>query len=362
MGIRTLLVDDEALARERLRGMLDDQTGIEIVAEASDGMEAVEKINVLRPDLVFLDIEMSGFNGFKVVQSLDHQRLPKIIFVTAYNQYAIDAFEVGAIDYLLKPVKKSRLLEAIERAKTGLRKERHDLAIAREVQQRMLPDQDVKWENIEATGACMAVNEVGGDYYDFLKLSPNRFGLCIADISGKGFAAALMMANLQAALRILANEISEPAALMTQLNKSFYENSVPEMYATLFYGVYDRLSRHFTFCNAGHNPPLFFHGESVTKLDQGGTVVGMFASANYEQALISLEPGDIVVAYSDGLVELTNEAGQEFGEESLALALQNHLNLSALQLKNLLLKTVERLSRSEKPQDDLTIAILKVVE
>jgi serine phosphatase RsbU (regulator of sigma subunit) len=362
MGIRTILVDDEALARERLQGLLDDHTEIEVVGEASDGIEAVEKINVLRPDLVFLDIEMSGFNGFKVVQSLDHQRLPKIIFVTAYNQYAIDAFEVGAIDYLLKPVKKSRLLEAIERAKTGLRKERHDLATAQEVQKRMLPDQDVYWENIEATGACLAVNEVGGDYYDFLKLSPNRFGLCIADISGKGFAAALMMANLQASLRILANEISEPAALMTQINKSFYENSVPEMYATLFYGVYDRPSRHFTFCNAGHNPPLHFRGERVKKLAEGGTVVGMFATANYEQASIRLAPGDVVVAYSDGLVELTDEAGQEFGEKSLASAVQPHLNLSALELKTLLLGTVESLSRNEKRQDDLTIAILKVAE
>ncbi len=154
---------------------------------------------------------MAGLNGFQVVQLLNRRRVPKIIFVTAYNEYAIEAFEVGAIDYLLKPVKKIRLREAIQRLGATVREPRAELTIARDLQKRIVPDKDLQSVNVECAGTCVATHEVGGDYYSFTKVSQDRLALCIADISGKGFAAALMMANLQAGLRVLASEINDPS-------------------------------------------------------------------------------------------------------------------------------------------------------
>ncbi len=144
------------------------------------------------------------------------------------------------------------------------------------------------------------------------------------------------------------------------MNKLFYENSVPEMYATLFYGLYDGSARRFTYCNAGHNPPLVFHRGSVQRLDCGGTVVGMFSEATWAQASISLHPADVVVAYSDGIVELAGPDGEEFGEQRLIALLQDNLDLSASRLRGLLLKTVASFGGKDAPRDDMTLAILKV--
>lgn len=361
MGIRTLIVDDEMLARERLRLLLAEQEDIEVIGEAESGIEAVEKIEALRPELVFLDIEMPGLNGFKVVQSLGRQHLPNIIFVTAYNQYAIEAFEVGAIDYLLKPVKKSRVLEALGRARKSARRPGRDLAVARRVQNRLLPDRDLRLGSVEAAGICLAVDGVGGDYYDLIELAPDRLAICIADISGKGFAAALMMANLQAALRILVKGSREPAALLGELSRLFYQNSVPEMYATMFYGTYDGTSRSLTYCNAGHNPPLLFRAGEMEKLECGGTVIGMFADAKYEQAAVQLGPGDTIVAYSDGLAELTDESGRELGEGLLIRLLRDNPSRSAVEIKKLLLDKIGVLIDNGTQRDDITVVIIKVV-
>jgi DNA-binding NarL/FixJ family response regulator len=359
MGIRTIVVDDESLARDRLRAMLAVNEKIEIIDEASNGDEAIEKIRSLNPDLVFLDVEMPGPNGFQVVQSLQQQPFPKIIFVTAYDRYAIQAFELGAIDYLLKPVRKTRLLEAVERA--AGRKDGGDMAIAREVQKRLLPDRDLQTPYLEFAGASLSLNDVGGDYYDFVKHSPERFGIFLADVSGKGFSAALMMAHLQAALRLLTEEPREPVDVLTRVNQLFYENSVPEMYATVFYGLYDNTQKLFTFCNAGHNPPLFFHSDRVDRLACGGTIVGMFPGSRYEQESVSVNPGDTIVAYSDGLVELTDAAGEELGEERLVEWLKPNLSFSAQDQKRLLLEKIGELADAGSRHDDLTLVILKAV-
>jgi DNA-binding LytR/AlgR family response regulator len=359
MGLRTIVVDDESLARDRLRAMLAVNEKIEIIDEASNGDEAIEKIRSLNPDLVFLDVEMPGPNGFQVVQSLQQQPFPKIIFVTAYDRYAIQAFELGAIDYLLKPVRKRRLLEAVERA--AGRKDAADMAIARKVQKRLLPERDLQTPYLEFAGACLALSEVGGDYYDFVTHSPERLGIFLADVSGKGFSAALMMAHLQAALRLLTQEPKEPADVLTRVNQLFYENSVPEMYATVFYGLYDNTHKSFTFCNAGHNPPLLFRADRVDRLACGGTVVGMFPGSRYEQESVSLCPGDTIVAYSDGLVELTDAAGEELGEERLVEWLKPNLSFSAQDQKRRLMEKIGELAEAGSRHDDLTLVILKAV-
>lgn len=360
MGIRTIIIDDEAPARERLRGLLEAHKDIEVIDEASDGIEAVAKIKSLQPQLVFLDIEMPGFNGFKVVQSLDPHFLPNIVFVTVYNQYAIEAFEIGAIDYLLKPVKQSRLNDSIHRAKSTMQEQRTAWIGAREVQKKLLPEKDATLGKLEVAGACLAAHDVGGDYYDFIRLSDDRVGICIADISGKGYTAALMMANLQASVKITAMKFREPAEVVEEINRLFYENSLPEMFATLFYGVYDEAEEKFTFCNAGHNRPLLFQGDTLEKLEEGGTVVGLFTGARYEQGAVWLRPGSVLVGYSDGLTELRNQAGDEFGEERLIRVVCEQRGLSAASLKLVILERARDFAPQETYHDDLTVIVLKV--
>lgn len=361
MRIRTLIVDDEELARERLRTMLNEHGFVDIIGEADNGIDAVAEINRLAPDLVFLDIEMPGFNGFKVVQAIERDRLPHIIFVTAYNQYALDAFEVGAIDYLLKPIKKSRFLEALKRAQATRAPRQHQFSVAHNVQQRLMPEKEFRRVGVAAVGACLSLDEVGGDYFDFIDLGHSRYGFCIADISGKGFAAALMMSHLQAAMRILAMETPEPAALVEKINEIFYANSVPEMFATLFYGVYDRAQGTFTCCNAGHNPPLLWQGGALKRLECGGIVIGMFQTARYEQERHGFAPGDLILAYSDGLVELVNSVGEELGEAGLGALLEEQAHLSTGELKNLILAKATTFTAGHKPHDDLTVAIMKAL-
>jgi sigma-B regulation protein RsbU (phosphoserine phosphatase) len=131
------------------------------------------------------------------------------------------------------------------------------------------------------------------------------------------------------------------------------------MYATLFYGVYDASQRRFTFCNAGHNPPLFFQEKRLRRLDCGGTVVGMFSDSAYEQEAIPLGSDDVLVIYSDGLTELTNDVGEDFGEPRLARLLEDHSHLSAVALKDLILARANTFSNGVARQDDLTVVVIK---
>ena len=202
-------------------------------------------------------------------------------------------------------------------------KRRRELEIAREVQERLFPQSYPPVQGLELAGACRPALAVGGDYYDFVPLSGGRLGIAIGDISGKGIPAALLMATLRAFLRgQTVRGQSDLAGLIADLSGLVYESSAPNRYATFFYAEYDPASRRLVYVNAGHNPPMLLRGGGqgearVERLDAGGPVIGLLPECCYTQADVRLEPGDLLVAFTDGVSEAMNAVQEEWGEERL---------------------------------------------
>ena len=227
--------------------------------------------------------------------------------------------------------------------KERVQKERleRELEIAKEVQEQLFPKQAPQMNKMELTGLCLPARIVSGDYYDFLQFDSQVMGLALGDICGKGISAALLMANLQATLRsnVLARgahqfsemhgENGNVAAVVKALNQQIYNFTSANKFASFFYAVYDDSKSSLTYCNAGHNPPLYFNAQGFRRLSSGGTVVGIFPDAEFDQETIQLHSGDIFLAYTDGIVESVNEYGEEFGEQRLINLVGANRDLSA---------------------------------
>jgi sigma-B regulation protein RsbU (phosphoserine phosphatase) len=208
---------------------------------------------------------------------------------------------------------------------------------------------------------------VGGDYYDFLALPEGRFGVAIGDVSGKGIAAALMMASLEASLRAEATRAPEDlAALVGNVNRLVFQASTSNRYATFFYAQYEPAQRRLTYVNAGHNPPILLRcqGESfrAIRLTAGGTVVGLLESFPYQQESLLLQPGDLLIAFTDGISEAMNSDGDEFGEDRLIRMVEETFDLAAASILSFIMHAADRFAGGAKQYDDMTLVVLKVLE
>jgi len=365
--IRALIVDDEQAARDRLRQLLSSAEDITFVAEAENGDQALEKILETQPDLVFLDIHMPGRSGLEVAASLQAPR-PKIIFCTAFDQYAIEAFELHAVDYLLKPVSRARLAQSVDRVRESIieiKKLRGEIESAREVQARLFPQALPQMKNLDYSGICVPANAVGGDYYDFLLIGPHKLGVALGDVSGKGVSAALLMASLQGKLQSHAPRRGDAVAeLATDLNRMVCNFSDSSRFITLFYGVYDDIDRTLTYVNAGHNPPLLFRPNGswqILRLETGGTVIGLFPEAAYLQETLQLHAGDILIIFTDGITEAINIEQEEFGESRLRTLTTGHYWFPGLALRDLILAEVRKFTLGGQQQDDLSLVVAKIL-
>lgn len=248
-----------------------------------------------------------------------------------------------------------------------------ELEIAREVQSQLFPQKVPEVPGLQLHGVCKPARVVSGDYYDFLRLSDSRVGLVVGDISGKGISAALLMASIQSALHAqffdghspggLAEAVSISSAdVVGRLNRQVYASSPREKYATFFYAVYDAATRRLIYTNAGHPPPFYFHRGKIERLGIGGTVVGLFRLADYEQAVVQLEPGDMILAYTDGMTEPENSYGEEFGEERLLAVAERAANSRPEDLVEELYRAVDDWTGSPELQDDMTLVVARAVE
>jgi serine phosphatase RsbU (regulator of sigma subunit) len=213
---------------------------------------------------------------------------------------------------------------------------------------------------LEYAGACIQARKVGGDYYDFLDLGHGRFGFVIADISGKGIAAALLMANLQANLRSLCTIAQqEPNHLMCSVNRLFCENTSDGAFATLFFGEYNDASRLLRYANCGHLPALILRRDgSVTRLDATATVLGIFRKWECDVGEWHLKSGDILALYTDGITESFDAAGDEFGESRLVDSLRRHREPSPRVALDNIVEEVLRFNPQEQ-HDDITLILAK---
>jgi serine phosphatase RsbU (regulator of sigma subunit) len=233
-----------------------------------------------------------------------------------------------------------------------------DMEIAREVQSRLFPQVMPPLETLEYAGTCIQARVVGGDYYDFLDLGPGRLGIVIADISGKGIAAALLMANLQANLRSqYAVALEDSHRLLQSVNRLFYENTPEDRFATLFFAEYDDASRCLRYANCGHNPPLLLRANGeLQRLGATATVLGVFKDWKCAVEEVSLRPGDVLLIYTDGITEAPDLTGEEFGESRLLEILRSHPQVLVEALLSLILAAVQEFSGANQA-DDLTLLI-----
>ena len=262
-----------------------------------------------------------------------------------------------------------------------------ELAIAQEVQAQLFPRQVSELESLEVHGFCRPARTVSGDYYDFLTASSHKLILAVGDISGKGISAALLMATIHSAVRaysveslpqmrepvavgavagagrIMAAwpegvEIS-PGALLGLLNHQLYESTPPEKYATLFLGIYDGRSHRLTYSNGGHLPPILIAGDgTVRRLEAGGTVVGLFDNVTYDEGAVEMHPGEIFLAYSDGVTEPENDFG-EFGEERLIDLVSTNRRLPLVQISQTVTAAVDDWIGDNEQPDDITLVLAR---
>jgi len=258
----------------------------------------------------------------------------------------------------------SRAIEA-QRAELAEKQEAErraaqELEIARQVQARLFPQALAPFGKLEYAGVCIQARRVGGDYYDFLNLGRERLGLVVGDIAGKGIAAALLMANLQANVRSqCALAVDHPRRFLESVNQAFFENTIESAYATLFFAEFDSETRRLRYANCGHLPALVLRNNgTLERLDATCTVLGLFADWTCSVAETTLMPGDTLALYTDGVTESFNEEGEEFGLKNLMESLRRHHDLRPQRLLDSMLEDVRRFSTPEQ-HDDITLLIAK---
>jgi len=258
----------------------------------------------------------------------------------------------------------SHAVEEQRRATAGKleaeRRATQELEIAKQVQARLFPQAAPAMRTLEYAGMCIQARAVGGDYYDFLNLGHERLGLVIGDIAGKGIAAALLMANLQANLRSqCAIALDQPQRLLRSVNQLFYENTHESAFATLFFADYDDRARRLRYVNCGHLSALLLRSDStLERLASTCTVLGVFKEWDCVVEECGLFPGDTLVLYTDGVTESFSESGEEFGEPRLIEALRRHCELNAQGLLQALVDEVQRFNPHEQ-HDDITVIVGK---
>jgi len=238
----------------------------------------------------------------------------------------------------------------------------HEISIAREVQEQLFPRSLPSMAGIELGAICRPARSVSGDYYDFIRLGPRQLGIALADISGKGIFAALLMASVQAALRSMASIDGHygPANLVSRLNEHLFRNTSDDRYATFFYAVYDAASGLLTYTNAGHLAPFFVNDGKVQRLDEGGTVVGLFETATYAQGAIKVSPGGVLVAFSDGLTEPENVYGEEFGLDRLREEILRQRHMPPQRVAENLIRASEQWAGTPEQADDITVVVARM--
>jgi serine phosphatase RsbU (regulator of sigma subunit) len=267
------------------------------------------------------------------------------------NGYALIGFDSVTREIEAKRRALAERLEAERRAA-------QELEIARQVQARLFPQILPTLSTLDYAGICIQAHAVGGDYYDFMDLGPGRLGLVIGDIAGKGIAAALLMANLQANLRSQsAIALHEPQRMLQSVNRLFYENTTDDTYTTLIFGEYDDELRRLRYINCGHLPALVLRSKGgVERLHSTSTVLGLFTEWASPVQQCQLAPGDVFVLYTDGVTEASNDAGEEFGEARLIDALRQHRGQPCSEMLAAITTDVQQFS-SNHQHDDITLII-----
>jgi sigma-B regulation protein RsbU (phosphoserine phosphatase) len=367
--MKILVSDDQADVLEAIRLLLKGAGHQAETAESPRAaLAAAEKTSF---DLVLMDMNYSrdttsGDEGLALLdQLLARDGGVPVIVMTAWSSVdlAVDAMRRGAVDFIQKPWDNARLLATIEKQANRSKERknaRSELEIARHVQQRLLPQHALALKTVSFGGRCLPAREIGGDYYDFLDLGPGRLGVLLADVSGKGVAAALLTANLQASFRSqLELGMKLPRALLGSVNKLFYESTPAEYFATMFFAEYRDQTRELRYINCGHPAALLARANgAIEHLEATALPLGIFASWKCAEKSVTLAAGDVLISFSDGVLEAGIERGEEFGEERLIDALRRARTGEIEPLLDSVIGEVLHFS-PEVQSDDVTLVALR---
>src|ERR1043165_7137556 len=380
---RTLIADDQPDVLAALRLLLKS-AGYQ--TESADSPTAIiEAIKQRDFDVVLMDLNYardttSGEEGLDLISRIqaEDNTLP-IVAMTAWGtvDLAVEAMHRGVRDFVQKPWDNSRLLKILrtqveqgrnrrrQRQKASERREinrvlQAELREARRIQRRLMPAQAHHFEGFEVASSWQAARMIGGDYLAAFALPHERAALCVADVAGKGLPAALLMSHLHAALRTVAAQDAAPRHVCAQLNQLMCGILPANKSISSFYGVLDVPRRVLQFANAGHNPPLLIRSDGeTTSLTIGGKVLGAFAQSTYAQEEIELRSGDRLALFTDGLTEVRNAVGEEFGEARLRELLIQARDRSASDLQSLMMDAAMSFSGGHF-EDDVALMVVAV--
>jgi sigma-B regulation protein RsbU (phosphoserine phosphatase) len=388
---RILIADDQPDVLNALRLLLKGQ-GYETegVASPAELLQAVEarEFDLLLMDLNYARDTTSGREGLDLLSHLkDNEDAPAIVVMTGWATVglAVEAMQYGVADFVEKPWTNARLLEILQkqvalgrerrasRRRTAQENQDHkeialqfhlqerEVAEARSIQQGLLPKSIPQQAGYEIAGAWQPAQSIGGDYYDVLEFDESTLGLCIADVAGKGLPAALLMSNLQAAVRGLASPSLSPDGLCARLNSLVCHNTGNDRFITFFYAQLDGPARLLQYTNAGHNAPILLHRDGAhERLETGGGVLGVFPHQTFAAGAAKLAPGDRVIFFTDGVTEACDAAGEEFGDARLLHLLQEHRMATASALQEKILAVAGEFSQGHW-HDDATLLVLAVL-
>jgi sigma-B regulation protein RsbU (phosphoserine phosphatase) len=369
---RVLVADDQADVLEALRWLLSAEDYLpQFVSSTEAVMERLqaESFDLLLMDLNYTRDTTSGREGLELIPRVRaHDPGMPIVVMTGWGSIdtAVEAMRRGAKSFVQKPWEDITLLEILAREVSEARaarrrdhKQQRELEEARLIQRGLLPTRVPQIAGIDLAVSWQPADGVGGDCFDTLSF-PGGLGVSIADIAGKGLPAALLMSNLQAAVRAFAQDTAAPASICSSVNRLLCRNMASGRFATFFYGRIDAATRRIVYSNAGHNPPLLVRKDgSVARLSEGGMVLGVFPDNAYEQSELALGAGDRLLFYTDGITEARNPAGDEYEEEKLTAAGLASRTLPVEAMKDAILADVNGFTGGQF-EDDATLIVVGI--
>lgn len=370
-----LIVDDTPVNLQLLSKILSDQ-GYR-VRPVPNGSMALSVVQIEPPDLILLDIRMPDMDGYAVCEHLkadEKTRDIPIIFISALDatQDKVRAFHVGGLDYITKPFQVEEVLARVEthlalrKLQTMLQEANAqmvmELALAGEIQASFLPRTLPSIPGWQMTVRLQPSRETSGDFYDIKRLPNGRLGLLVADVVDKGAGAALYMALSWTLFRTYAVEYpTQPELVLEAVNKRILEDTNAKQFVTAFYGILEPDTGTLAYCNAGHCPPFLLNAhdqDRIERLKRTGVPLGIFEDQTWNQGIVQLYPGDVLVLYTDGVTEAQNEEKRFFGEDRLLEAMRGRLANTALEMQSGIIRDLHSFMGEASQTDDIVLSIL----
>jgi sigma-B regulation protein RsbU (phosphoserine phosphatase) len=379
----SILIVDDAPANLHLLSEMLSKRGYGVRA-VTGGERALASVRTDPPNLVLLDIRMPGMNGYEVCRHLQadpRTRHIPVIFLSALDELhdKVQAFAVGGVDYVTKPFQgeevlarvethlalrklQNQLREANRKLRDTNRRMARELALAGKVQASFLPREPAAIPGWQIAAALKPARQTSGDFYDLISLPDGRLGLLIADVVDKGVAAALFMALSWILIRTYAAEHpTHPELVLSAVNHRVLAETDTDQFVTVFYGILDPAVGTLTYCNAGHPPPLLLgaqYGDVAQPLSKTGMALGVVETETWEQATVRLDPGDVLVLYSDGITDAENQQETSFGYERLKTTVLADLRRPAQEIQDSLLTEIKQFVGEAIQSDDITVMVV----